>query len=220
MTSNPKIAILLAGSGNRDGSEIHESVCTLLILAKKQIPYQCFAPDEPQKRVVNHKTGVVINETRNMLAESARIARGAVEPLQNLKASDFSAVIIPGGGGAITYNLSNFAEKGADCTIHPEVARVIEEFHKAKKPIGAICIAPILVAKVLGKHKVEVTFGTSDEMKSPIEKMGAKLKKKEVTEAYTDIFNKVVSTPAYMEAKNIVDVYTGIEKLVEMVLKL
>ncbi len=145
-----KVGVILSGCGHRDGTEIREAVLTLLALDRAGADVRCFAPDIPQQRVVDHLRGKVVpGETRNVLVEAARIARGQVADLKTAKASDLDAVILPGGYGA-ALNLSSFAEQGAEATVLPEVAALLKAMHAAKKPIGAICIAPAVVAKALG----------------------------------------------------------------------
>jgi len=211
-----KIAIVLSGCGFKDGSEIHESVLTILSVVKTGSTPLFFAPDKNQTKVTNHITDDVAEEQRNILNESARIARGNIKDIKKLKASDVDAVIFPGGYGAAV-NLCDFALKGPECSVDPEVERVIKDFHKAKKPIGAICIAPALISKVLGTHGVEVTIGTDKQTASAIEKTGSKHINKQVDEIHLDEKNKVVSTPAYMLAQNIAEAEKGISKLVNKV---
>jgi enhancing lycopene biosynthesis protein 2 len=214
-----KIAIILSGCGVQDGSEIHEAVMTLLAVVKAGATPLFFAPDVPQRRVVNHLTKEPVNETRNVLVESARIARGEVKPLAKLTAGEADAVIFPGGFGA-ALNLCDFAEKGPDCAVNPDVARVVKEFHAAKKPIGALCIAPALLAKVLGAAGVQVTIGTDAATAAAISKTGANHVNKHVDEILIDEKNRVVTTACYMHAKNIAEVEVGASKVVEQILKM
>lgn len=211
-----KIAIVLSGCGFKDGSEIHESVLAILSVVKAGATPVFFAPDKNQTKVTNHITDDVAEEQRNILNEAARIARGDIKDVKELKASDADAVIFPGGYGAAV-NLCDFALKGPDCSVDPEVERVIKDFHHAKKPIGAICIAPALISKVLGPNAVEVTIGTDKQTASAIEKTGSKHINKQVDEIHLDEKNKVVSTPAYMLAQNIAEAEKGISKLVNKV---
>lgn len=214
-----KVAVVLCGSGFLDGSEIHEAVLTLLNIYKNGAEALCYAPNLNQRTVTNHFTKDAASETRNMLVESARIARGSVRPLDQLKVADADALIFPGGYGA-ALNLCDLALKGADCTVDPQVARVIKDFHAAKKPIGLICIAPAIGAKVLGADKVEVTIGTDAATAQTLEKFGAKHVNKNFDEIHIDEKNRIVSTPAYMLAKNPAEVGVGVAKLVEQVLKM
>lgn len=191
-----KIAVVLSGCGHKDGSEITESVSLLIGLNQAGAEVSCFAPDI-QISVINHLNGQPQTEKRSLLAEAARIARGHIQSLDKLHAKDFDAVVFPGGYGAAK-NLSNWAEKGAQCEVNPDVKRVILEFHKASKPIGALCMAPVLVAKVLGDKKVTVTIGDDPETAAEIKKTGALHEECPVDDYITDRESKVVTTPAYM----------------------
>ncbi|MGE9744840.1 isoprenoid biosynthesis glyoxalase ElbB [Bdellovibrio bacteriovorus] len=191
-----KIAVVLSGCGHRDGSEITESVSLLIGLHQAGAEVHCFAPDI-QIPITNHINGETQGEKRSLLTEAARIARGHIQSLDKLHAKDFDAVVFPGGYGAAK-NLSNWAEKGAQCEVNPDVKRVILEFHSASKPIGALCIAPVLVAKVLGDKKVTVTIGDDAATAAEIEKTGAIHEECPVNDYITDRESKVVTTPAYM----------------------
>jgi enhancing lycopene biosynthesis protein 2 len=205
---------MLSGCGVYDGAEIHESVITLLALDRLGAQAVCMAPDTDQMHVVNHLTGEeAAGEKRNVLVESARIARGNVTDVAKMKASDVDAVIIPGGFGAAK-NLCNFAVAGADCKAHPEVARFLKEVRAAGKPIGAICIAPALVARIFGEEKPEVTIGTDAGTAEAIEKMGACHANHAVNEIHVHEDLKFVTTPAYMLAESVSQAADGIEKLV------
>jgi enhancing lycopene biosynthesis protein 2 len=214
----PRVGVVLSGSGVFDGSEIHEATLTLLFLDKKGAEIVIMAPDGEQRDVINHLKQEPIKEKRNILVESARIARGKIKNIKDIKADDLDALIFPGGFGAAK-NLSNFAEKGENCTVHPEVERLIKEMHSQGKPMGFICIAPVLAAKVLG-NKVQITIGNDKNVASAIEKMGAYHIECPVDMAVIDSKNKVVSTPAYMLAESIKDLESGIKMLVNNVLKL
>src|SRR5512133_2943461 len=155
-----KIGVILSGCGVNDGSEIHEAVITLLAIDRAGAEAICMAPDIEQMQVVNHLTGTpVAGEKRNVLVESARIARGKIRNLKEVKGNEIDALILPGGFGAAK-NLCDFALKGAACAVNPEVERLLREVHQAGKPIGALCIAPALVARILGKEQPTVTIGT------------------------------------------------------------
>lgn len=190
------IAVVLSGCGFLDGTEITEAVSLLIALNQAGAKVTCFAPDI-ELNVVNHANGNALTEKRSVLAESARIARGDIKPLNALQAKDFDAVAFPGGYGAAK-NLSNWAEKGSKCDVNPDVKRVILDFHNASKPIGAICIAPVLVARVLGDKKVTVTIGDDAETAAEIQKTGAQHEECPVDDYITDRETKVVTTPAYM----------------------
>lgn len=191
-----KVAVVLSGCGHLDGSEITESVSLLIALYQAGADVSCFAPDI-EVPVTNHVDGKTLNEKRHVLNEAARICRGRIQSLQKLATKDFDAVVFPGGYGAAK-NLSNWAEKGAQCEVLPEVKRVILEFHEASKPIGAICIAPALLAKVLGDKKITVTIGEDKNTAAEIQKTGAIHEDCPVDDYITDRESKIVTTPAYM----------------------
>lgn len=223
MSQAKPVAVVMSGCGFLDGSEIHEATSVLIHLDLAGKRYVCFAPDSAQAGVVNHATGEATNETRGMLAESARIARGQITPLQELKATAFSAVIFPGGFGAAK-NLCNFAVHGSQCKVLPEVARVIKEFHAAGKPMGFCCIAPVLAARVLGTASggpgVTVTLGEAGDASREIEKLGAKHEAKAVEEVCIDRERRVVTTPAYMYETTPGLVFKGIGRMVEDVVRM
>ena len=214
-----KVAVVLSGCGVKDGSEIHEATLTLLHLAQAGAEYKCFAPNRPLPETINHISGQSGGYERNMLLESARIARGEIEPLENLDVASFDAVIFPGGLGAAK-NLSTWFSKGPEGEVLPEVEAVIRSFRKAGKPQGFICIAPNLAALVLGKEGVRLTIGRDPGTAQAIERTGAKHVECEVGEIEIDRNLKIVSTPAYMLGPTIADVNEGIGKLVLAVLEM
>ncbi|MBF0120039.1 MAG: isoprenoid biosynthesis glyoxalase ElbB [Desulfobacterales bacterium] len=213
-----KVGVLLSGCGVYDGTEIHEAVLTLLFLDRASVEIICTAPNEEQYDVINHFMGKQADEKRNVLIESARISRGKIKDLKDLKASDLDAIIIPGGMGAVK-NLSNFMNEGADAKVHPEVKRILIEMNRASKPIGAICISPAVIAKVFCDNKPEVTIGNEKNTAQTIESMGAIHKTCTVDMICVDNKNKIVTTPAYMLGPSIKDVAVGIEKLVAKILE-
>lgn len=218
----PKVGVVLSGCGVYDGAEIHESVITLLALDRAGVEILCMAPDVDQMHVINHLTGEVSEgETRNVLVESARIARGDVVDMSTVTSDDIDAIIFPGGFGAAK-NLCDFAVKGTDCTVHLEVLRLTKEMVTAKKPVGVVCIAPALMAKVMEDSgiSVDLTIGTDEETAGAIETMGASHVACPVSEFVVDRENKIVSTPAYMLGERISEVAKGIEKLVKEILNL
>ena len=214
-----KIGVLLSGCGVMDGSEIHEAVITLLAIDKEGMEYVCIASDKDQTQVINHLTNKPQNEKRNMLIESARIARGNVKDLKKVNPNDFDAIIMPGGFGAAC-NLSNFAQAGENAQVLPEVESFLKEVHKLKKPIGGICIAPNIIAKVFGSEKPQLTIGTDESTVQKLEQMGAKHISKKADEIVIDEKNLFVTTPAYMLAKGPKEVESGIMKLVKAVAEL
>jgi enhancing lycopene biosynthesis protein 2 len=217
--------VVLAGCGVYDGSEVQEAVAVLLNLSRAGAEVACFAPDVEQMHVIDHTKGQPAQgESRNVLTESARIARGEISPIDRLMADDFDAVVFPGGFGAAK-NLCDFATKGADCTVHPEVERVVKMFHSKGKVIGMCCIAPVIAARVLGSNAggpgCSVTIGNDADTASAIEAMGSTNVDKPVTEAHTDEANRLVTAPAYMygDAK-VHEVEAGIAKMVDRVLEM
>lgn len=218
----PKVGVVLSGCGVYDGSEIHEAVITLLALDRAGAEAVCMAPDIDQMHVVNHLAGhPAEGEKRNVLVESARIARGKIRNIKDVKAGELDALIFPGGFGAAK-NLCNFAVKGPDCEIHPEVARLVREIVKAKKPLAAVCIAPALLSKVLGDDKLshKLTIGTDQETAKALEAMGSTHEACPVSEFVVDKENKIVSSPAYMLAGRISEAAEGIEKTVKAMLEM
>lgn len=213
-----KIAVILSGCGVYDGAEVQESVITLLRLDQRGAQVQCFAPDIAQLHVINHLTGEEMPESRNVLVESARIARGEVKDIGKANAADFDALIVPGGFGAAK-NLSNFAVEGAACSVNPQVLALAEAFAEAGKPVGLICISPALAAKIYGPG-VTCTIGTCADTAAALDKMGATHQECAVEDIVEDNARKLVSTPAYMLGKNISEVASGINKLVDRVLEL
>jgi len=214
-----KVGVLLSGCGVFDGAEIHEAVLTLLALDRAGAEIVCMAPNVEQAHVINHLTQEVTAEKRNVLVESARIARGEIKDLKDVQAGDLDALIMPGGFGAAK-NLSDFAFKGPQATVHPEVKRLLTDLAAAGKPIGAICIAPATLTKALADRKPEVTIGTDAGTASAIEAMGGRHKSCTVDMIHLDAGNKLVSTPAYMLGPGIKEVAQGIEKLVARVVEL
>jgi enhancing lycopene biosynthesis protein 2 len=192
-----KIAVILSGCGHYDGAEIRESVLTLTALDAEEAIVSIFAPNQNQFHVVNHMIGTENEEDRNMLEESARIARGEITNLDELNARDFDGVIFPGGFG-VAKNLCNWAFEGSECQVEGKVEEIIMNFYELKKPIGALCIAPALIATVLGKQKITVTVGNDEITAEEIQKTGAIHINKDVHEICIDKQHKIVTTPAYM----------------------
>lgn len=213
-----KVAVILSGCGVYDGAEIHESVITLLRLSQRGAQVQCFAPDIPQHHVVNHLTGEESAESRNVLVESARIARGQIRDVRELKAAEFDALVVPGGFGAAK-NLSDFAFKGASCAVQPDVLAAARDFAQAHKPVGLMCIAPALAARIYGAG-VHCTIGHDPDTAARLSDMGAEHIDCPVDDVVVDAQRKLVTTPAYMLAKSLAEAASGINKLVDRVLEL
>ena len=214
-----KVAVVLAGCGVYDGAEINEAVLTLLSLEQQGASYQCFAPDIEQMHVVNHLTGEpVAGETRNVLVEAARIARGNILDLASLDVGDFDALLVPGGFGAAK-NLCNFAVAGAQMEVQADFLRIARAFHQAGKPIGLVCIAPVMAAVICGTG-TRCTIGNDAETAAAIEAMGGEHLACPVSEARVDRERKLVTTPAYMLAGSVSEAYSGISECVKEVLAL
>lgn len=214
-----RVGVLLSGCGVYDGTEVHEAVLTLLFLDQAGAKIVCTAPNINHAHVLNHQSNEEMDETRNVLIESARIARGDILDLKDLNIEKIDALIIPGGFGAAK-NLSDFAITGPDATVHPEVQRILEQMLAAGKPIGALCIAPATVTKALGDHGPDVTIGTDTGTAAAIETMGGKHHNCRVDDICVDEKNRIVTTPAYMLGPGIKEIAVGIEKLVKKVLSL
>lgn len=217
MSKSPKIAIILSGSGVYDGAEIHESTMTMLAVDKQGGEYELFAPDIEQHHVINHLTGEETDEKRNVLVEAARIARGNIKPLSDLDIADFDAVMFPGGFG-VAKNLSSFAFQGADCTVLPDVENTIKKAVSLGKPIGALCIFPAVVAKVL--EGVKVTIGQDQGTADVINNMGGKHVNTTHGEVTVDEKFKVATTPCYMLDATISDIANGAESVTKAVFKM
>jgi enhancing lycopene biosynthesis protein 2 len=215
---NKKIAVILSGCGVYDGAEIHESVLTLLRLDQRGAVVQCFAPNVAQLHVVDHYSGDEMDETRNVLVESARIARGQIKDVKELHVGDFDAVILPGGFG-VAKNLSDFVVSGANCNVQADVLSATQAFVKAGKPVGLMCIAPALAAKIFGAGVI-CTIGKDHDTAAALVQMGAEHHECEVSDIVEDAQHKLVTTPAYMLAQSISEAAAGINKLVDRVLEL
>lgn len=219
MSNVKRVAVVLSGCGHKDGSEVTEAVSTLIALSEAGANYQVFAPDV-EFAVVDPVSSGTSTEKRHVLKESARISRGKIRPLQELRAKDFDGVAFPGGFG-VALNLCTWAKEGAACSVNPEAERVINEFYMAEKPIVAICIAPALIAKVLGAEGVTLTIGRDPETAAEITKTGAHHEICAVDDFVTDRDHRVITTPAYMyEDAPPFAVFSGVRKaireLVEM----
>jgi len=211
------IAVILSGCGNKDGAEIHESVMTLWAIHRHGADYQCFAPNIPQHHVLNFITDQEMAEDRNVLVESARIARGNIRDLAEYVADDFDALVIPGGLG-VAKNLSTFAFDGPHCVVNEEVERAVRDTAAQGKPIGALCIAPAIIAKILGD--VAVTIGDDPGTEAAVVQMGASHSKTTHGEIVVDHEKKVVTTPCYMLDARVDQIGEGAENLIKAVLEM
>ncbi len=217
MEDKKKFAVILSGSGVNDGSEIHEATMILYAIMKHGAVYEIFAPDMPQHDVINHLTGKETNEIRNVLVESARIARGKIKPLSAFDPANFDALMMPGGYG-VAKNLSDFAFRGADCTVIPELEAAIRGMVAAGKPIGAVCISPVIVACVL--RDVEVTIGQDKGTAAAIEAMGAHHILTHHEEVVVDKQYNVVTAPCYMLDATIVDIANDADLVVKTMMEI
>lgn len=211
-----KFAIVLSGSGVFDGAEIHETTLSMYAIKKQGASYDVFAPDIAQHHVINHITGEEMPEKRNVLIESARIARGKIQPLSKFNPAAYDALLFPGGFGAAK-NLSTFAFDGPDCKVNADVEKAVKGMHEAGKPIGALCIAPVLLARILGKG--ELTIGQDKGTAAATEKMGATHKNTGHGEVVLDKANKLFSTPCYMLDADIAQIGEGAENIVQAMLE-
>lgn len=215
-----KVGVLLSGCGMQDGTEIYEAAFTILALENSNAEIIFMAPDISQSSVMNHLKNEEENESRNVLVESARIARGNVKNIKDVKESDLDALIIPGGMGAIT-TLADIMASGENCTVEPNVEALIKEMYIAKKPIGSMCAASMVVSKVLGDHKAKVTIGKENEFFGPMLKtFGAIHVESGGDSIVIDDANNIVSTPAVMSGESNSVIYIGINKMVQEVLKI
>lgn len=213
-----KVGVILSGCGYLDGAEIQEAVSALIALSQVGVKYRCLAPSKPLS-VVNHATGEATNEVRDVLAESARIARGQVDDIADAKGDAFDALIMPGGFG-VAKNLCTFATEGPDCSVDAHTERVLREAHSAGRPIGFACIAPALCAKVFGDVGPSLTIGHDAGTAGALESLGARHTAVDVPEIVIDGANRFVTTPAYMEDTNPADVFAGVSKMVNAVLEM
>jgi enhancing lycopene biosynthesis protein 2 len=220
MPTEKRVGVILSGSGFLDGAEIQEATLTLLFLDRKGAKVTAMAPNVRQMHVVDHAKGEpAAGETRNVLAEAARITRGAIVDVKSVKAADLDALILPGGYGAAK-NLCTFATEGVKLQVDADVERLVRDMATAGKPLGFICIAPVIAAKVLGSRKVKLTIGNDPATASALNALGAIHVDTPVDQIVVDEKNKVVSTPAYMLGPSIAPVSAGIEKLVSAVLEM
>jgi enhancing lycopene biosynthesis protein 2 len=219
MTAKPCFAVVLSGCGVYDGAEIHEAVLTLLAIDRQGGSYQCFAPDKPQMHVVNHLTGQEApGESRNVLVESARIARGNIKPLSQFSPVEFDALVFPGGFGAAK-NLCSFATQGPDCSVDPDTEKAVRAMNAAGKPIGALCIAPALMAKIFGQG-IDVTIGSDEGTAKAVEAMGARHTQAGHGGVVVDKAHKMVTSPCYMLDSSISQIADGAENTVKTLLTL
>jgi enhancing lycopene biosynthesis protein 2 len=217
MSDPKKIAVILSGCGVFDGAEIHEATLTLYAIARQGAEYGIFAPDINQQQVINHLTGKQMKETRNVLTEAARIARGNIQELSLYRAADFDGLILPGGFG-VAKNLSDWASRGPECTVLPAVEKAIRETVAAGKPIGALCISPVLLAVLL--REVEITVGDDAETAAAIESAGARHIKTTHGEIVVDKKYKTVTSPCYMLNADIAQIGNAAERVVMELLKM
>ncbi|KIP68400.1 isoprenoid biosynthesis glyoxalase ElbB [Vibrio alginolyticus] len=213
-----KVAVILSGSGVYDGSEIHEAVLALYAIEKAGATWHCFAPNIDQLHVINHLTGDEMDEARNVLIESARIARGNIDDVAKLNVDEYDALLLPGGFGAAK-NLTDFAVSGAECSINTHVAQACRAFANAKKPAGYLCISPVIIPMIY-EQGVKGTVGNDEAVSIAFNQMGGEHTTCPVEDIVFDEKHLVLSTPAYMLAENISQAASGIEKLVSKLIKI
>lgn len=211
------VAVILSGCGVFDGAEIHESVLSMLALDRRGANYHCFAPDMAQHHVINHISGEEMDESRNVLVEAARIARGRIRPLSEFDAGAFDALLIPGGFGAAK-NLSSLAFEGPECSVHEELRRAVTAMHAAGKPIGALCISPAVMARIL--PGAEVTIGSDADVAGAIEAMGGRHRQTTHAEVVVDEARRLVTAPCYMLDATISQIADGADACVRALLEL
>lgn len=219
MKKNPRFAVVLSGCGRADGSEIHEATCALLAIDCANCTYQCFAPDIAQAAVVNHLSGKTTAESRHVLIESARIARGNIKPLKEFRTENYDGIIFPGGLGAVI-NWCDFSLSGVRCSVDTSVRKTIWDSYKKGLVIGAMCIAPVVIAKVLGDEGVVVTIGNDEGVATSIRQTGAVHQNCAATDVCIDEIHRVVTTPAYMLASSIKEVCEGADNMVKAMLQM
>ncbi len=217
LMKTPRIAVILSGCGHMDGSEVHEATLTLWAIHKHGADFQCFAPDIPQYHVLNHLSGNEMDEIRNVLIESARIARGNILKMDDFIVKEYDALILPGGFGAAK-NLSDYAFKGADCRIDPGVKKALQDMREARKPIGALCIAPVLLARLF--PGITVTIGQDASSMENIMQMGASHTTTMEGEIVIDTDNRIVTTPCYMLNSRVDKIGEGADKLTAALLRM
>lgn len=217
---SPRIAVVLSGCGVYDGAEIQEAAFTLLALDQAGAKYQCCAPDVPQTEVINHLTGEPTQENRNVLQEAARIARGNIVPLSEIKAEDYAGIMLPGGFGAAK-NLCDYATAGASAQVEPTLQQLLRDFHDAGKPIAAVCISPVILASAFsGILTPQLTIGNDTATAGHIESWGARHAECPVTEFIVDTDHKIITSPAYMLEAGPAKVFDGIKKTVNALLSM
>jgi enhancing lycopene biosynthesis protein 2 len=212
-----KFAIILSGCGVYDGAEIHEAVMTMLAASKLGVMYQLYAPDIEQMHVINHLNGEVMDQKRNVLVESARIARGNIMPLVDLRVANYDGIIFPGGFG-VAKNLCSFAVDGTEFSVLPEVERVVNEAHHVGKPIGALCISPVMISKII--RGATVTIGRDQATADAVKTLGGNHVETDHTGIVIDEQNKIVTTPCYMLDSSIAQIAQGAESLLRAMISL
>lgn len=209
-----RVAVILSGCGVHDGSEPHETTLTLLRLDQLGIGYRCFAPDIEQRQSINHLTDEPMpEEARNVLVESARLVRGEVASLETLDPGEYDGLVLPGGFG-VARNLSDFAEAGSDMSVLPLLRDKVMPFFESGKPIGLMCIAPVLVPRLLGQA-IPITVGQDAGVAGAISSMGGLHKSCSVEDVVIDREHRVITTPAFMLTDRISEAAKGIFKLVD-----
>jgi enhancing lycopene biosynthesis protein 2 len=208
-----KVAMILSGCGELDGSEIHETMAFIFHLSEAKADVHFFAPEQ-SFFAVDHLSGEASQQSRKVLQEASRITRSPVRVLSELRADDFDALVFPGGRGVVK-TLSNWEKQGARCEVLPELSRIIREFHAQSKPIGAVCLAPLLLAKVLGKENITITMGSADNFADEISKTGSLQEACPADDFVTDRAHKIITSPAYNLDAEPHEIFRGIRGLVK-----
>jgi enhancing lycopene biosynthesis protein 2 len=224
-----KIGVLLSGCGVYDGAEIQETVFALLAIEELGAEAICLSVNKNQHHVVNHLTGEEMPESRNMLVEAARIARGAVHDISTFDNTQIDALVIPGGFGSAK-NFTTWAFEGPNGSILPEIKELIQQCISDKKPIAALCVSPVIVGLALNQSDLQatMTLGT-DKEKSPYEinafssglsQTGVQVEMKTIREIALDEKLKIVSAPCYMMDASIVEIRTNIQQAMQALIQL
>jgi len=201
--SEQTVAVVLSGCGVMDGAEVTEAVGLIVSLSQAGFGMAFYAPDRFQANVIDHYRGVAAGESRNILSEAARIARGNIKPLSAIRPEAHCAIVFPGCFGAAK-NLCNFAEAGGRANLYEDVQAALSPFVEERKPIVALCAAPLvlgLIARNCGISGSRITFGGYAEGKAMVDALGVWGQthvEMPVDGACVDEGHRFVSVPAYM----------------------
>lgn len=215
------IGVLLSGNGVYDGAEIQEAVLTLLAIDEMGWNAVCISVDKPQHHVINHLTGEVMDESRNMLVEAARIARGQITPIDSISPADIDALVIPGGFGSAK-NFTSWAFDGPESTILPEVKLLLVNLVNVGKPIVALCVSPVVVAKAFEGSSIHPTLSLGSASESSpydinsfnegLRATGAIAQERTIREVLIDPTNRIICAPCYMMDARITEINANIKQ--------